>query len=681
MGTRFALLMILAGSALAQTSEVSLRVESASGRQFHVGETISLKLTFESSDADKWTVFYTGRRSLFGREEFLVSPKEGTSDPLSFRKFAGGSEIGGAMVLGKPWSMDGDLNQWVRFERPGRYRVRALVHVSDKQGQNLAVDSNEIEIEIVATAKEWSAEQLWQAVAVVDAPARTDQQTFNARASAVRTIWYLDTPESVREAARLLGALDEQTAQPLQLALQGSAHQDVAIAAMKQLLRSPDQPVTSQFLQTLASLEAMQKARPEPGADPGAPFQQLRTELGSVVERKRGDARAISLKALLDGVRPEEVSANMRAEIAGVFPDLPFQQQKELLTSQWKRIAGPAMIPVLLRIYESAPAVPGLQQSLAGEAVRRLYELDPARARTLIINEMKLEQPRLRDESLTILADATLPDLDPVLLDHLQGNGRSQQLIARYATADILEGVKAWYAKQRQSSSPALTAYFLRVDPAWGERVLRQALSERSNPHGLWQGVIGKTAEYYVSPEWEKVAIEALSDPAVEVKADAVRALGEHGSAVAQQTVMEAFHAWHEWWKDRPAETAPERRYDQWFLNATAHAKNWIANGETLEKIRGYCITPNCRTEAEQYLRQWADGPKLYLGESDAGDVSAGFAQYIEYSLDAARLRLLQLPAGTRLKWNLNVRHTPEIDAWVSTIESDLAARGVVITQ
>ena len=90
-----------------------------------------------------------------------------------------------------------------------------------------------------------------------------------------------------------------------------------------------------------------------------------------------------------------------------------------------------------------APATPGLQQSLVREAVRRLYELDPERARTLIIDEMKLDEPKLRDETLTILPDATLPDLDAVLLEHLQRNGRSQQLIARYATADILEGVKA----------------------------------------------------------------------------------------------------------------------------------------------------------------------------------------------------------------------------------------------
>ena len=115
----------------------------------------------------------------------------------------------------------------------------------------------------------------------------------------MRTIWYLDTPESVREAARC-GWFDEQTAAPLQMALLGSAHQDAAIAAMKQWLSLPGQAVTPLFIQTLALMESG-----VPGA--GNPYgrrsdeasaateQQLRGELGGVVERKQGAAKAISL--------------------------------------------------------------------------------------------------------------------------------------------------------------------------------------------------------------------------------------------------------------------------------------------------------------------------------------------------------------------------------------------------
>ena len=714
---RFALLLILAGSAFAQTPGISLRIETASGRtQFKMGEAISLKLSFDNSSAEEWMIRDVGgsRRSVFGlrNDGFLVSPKEGTADPRFFelREGHGGSIGGGPGVGAKPVSINVDLNEWVRFDGAGRYRVSALFHATSRQQpRGVAVNSNEIEIEIVPATREWLAEQLRQAVAVLDAPGGNDPQTYNARVSAVRAIWYLDTPESVREAARLLGTLDDQTGRPLQMALRGSAHQAAAIAAMNQLLRLPDQAVTPVFIQTLASMEAAQQF-PVPGdpgaADPdgskrfaasGATEQQLRAELASVVARKRGQAKAISLATLLSGGRFESVTENLRAELAVVFMDLPWQQQNQFLNGEWKRIAGPAMIPVLRQIYESPAGLPG-QQSLASVAVQRLYEIDPAHTRTLILDDMKRDSPRLPFETLAILDDATLPEMDAVLLDHLQRSTGLMDLIPRYATAKILDGVKEWYAtrdaalRARRSSligtmlfrsvcQPALIAYYLRVDPAWGERVLRELLNDRAAyPRGgCWMGIVGKTAPYQAGPAWEKVAIEALADQVVAVKSDAVKALGEHGSAAAQPAVMNAFRGWHDWWKDRPAEMVSEAQFEQAFVQASTRAQNWIANGEELARIRDLCITSGCRDQAGQYIRVWREAVPVSIGESGGGDVTVSFAQYYARSLDAARARLLQIPAGTRLKWNLNA-HTPEIDAWVAAIDSDLAGRGVVIT-
>jgi hypothetical protein len=696
--------MILAGSAFAQSPEVSLRVETASGgMQFRIGETIDIKLTFESTSAEKWMLNTTGRdRSLFHREQFLVSPKQGTSDPQGYRALEGfgGSQIGGVVMLGKPWSMNVDLNQWVRFERAGRYRVSALVHVNGKQGQDLAVISNESEIEIVPAEKAWLAEQLGRAVAVLDAPAGTDPPSFNLRASAVRTIWYLDTPESVREAARLVGRLDEQTAGPLLMALRGSNHQADAIAAMNELLRLPDQAVTAAFIQTLARMESGNPGAANPyGGRSNEAYttteQQVRSDLASVVARKRGEAKAISLNTVVSGMGFEAITENQRAELAAVFMDLPWRQQNDLLIGQWKRIAGPAMIPVLRQIYES-PQKPTFQ-SLAPAAVQRLYELDPAPTRTLILDDMKLEHPRLPFETLAILPDATLPEMDDVLLDHLEHGTGLIELIPRYATAKVLDGVKEWYAKQDATMrtrrrpdqpgiplslcQPALIGYYLRVDPAWGERVLRAVLNDRRSSYGgCWMGILGRTAKYEAGPAWERVAIETLADPVVAVKSDAVKALGEHGSAAAQRAVMDAFRGWHDWWKDRPAEMVSEGQFEQAFLQASMHAQNWIANGQELEKVRGFCITSGCRDQAGQYIRVWGDAVPVSIGESGGGELNVSFAQYYARSLDAARGRLLQLPSGTRLKWNINIRHTPEIDAWVAAIDSDLAGRGVVIT-
>jgi HEAT repeat protein len=494
----------------------------------------------------------------------------------------------------------------------------------------------------------------------------------------------------------------------LLLALRGSAHQSAAIAAMNQLLRLPDQAVAQAFIQTLASMESAQQF-PFPGdrdaADPDAGRRreasdargrQLRGELGGVVERKLGEAKAVSLDTVVSGMRFDSVKDNLRAELASVFMDLPWRRQNQLLNGQWKNIAGPAMIPVLRQIYENPQQT--TFQSLAPVAVQRLYELDPARTRTLILDDMKRDPPRLPFETLAILPDATLPEMDPVLLDHLEHN-TGTDLIARYATADILDGVKTWHAKRdatmragRSSGQPdvasslcdpALVGYYLRVDPPWGEQVLRGLLNDRSAyPRGgCWMGIVGRTAKFQTGPAWEKVAIEALADGVVAVKSDAVKALGEYGSAAAQQAVMDAFSAWHDWWKDKPGEMVSERQFEQAFFEAAVRGQNWIADGDELEKIRDLCITSGCRGQAEQYIAVWADAVPVSIGESGGGDVRVWFAQYNPTSLDAARARLLQVPAGTRLQWNPIRTHSTEIEAWMAGVDRDLATRGVVITR
>jgi hypothetical protein len=644
------LVMVIAEAGSLSAQGVSLRIETETGvTQFRMGEAIDLTLTFETSSPDTWMVRITGKdRSVLGleRDGFPTSPAEGTSDPMRYR-FGGPvaySGPGGMFLHEKTTVAHVDLNQWVRFERPGYYRVHGLFHAGpsplrgvDQPGadQNVTLESNEIGIEIVAADAEWQKRQLREDVAVLNVvPVKTDNETFEARMDAARRIWYLDTADSVREAGRLLGTADVQVGQILQTGLQVSGRRDEAVAAMKQLLRSPDQPVTPMFLETLTELEAWQRIPQSQDLRSGPGWQrryeahvsiagQLRSELAEVVEQKRNSAKAISMKTLLDNMPPEAAPAALRLEIAHLFLELPSGQQSELVNSQWKKIAGPEMIPVLRQIYDAAPETAGPPRPMVATAVERLYELDPAQGRALILDEMRRPVPRLPFETLAILPDAALPEMDQLLADHLENNVGTEELIARYATPGILERVKAFYAKRdammRARTSPGvpdlaspaceppLVAYFLRADPAWGERVLRESLAERSYPGGrCWMTILGRTAAYYVSPEWEKIAVLALHDDTVIVKADAVKALGQHGSAASEAAVWDTFRYWHGWWKDKRAEMNEEnRRFEQVFLESIAHARNWDITAGDLEKVRALCVTPDCSGRAEEYRREW----------------------------------------------------------------------------
>ena len=111
---------------------------------------------------------------------------------------------------------------------------------------------------------------------------------------------------------------------------------------------------------------------------------------------------------------------------------------------------------------------------------------------------------------------------------------------------------------------PALVAYYLRVDPAWGEKVLRQSLAERSYTMGrCWLGIIGQTAVFNSGPLWERVAIDALQDPAVPVKIDAVKSLAQHTVGIAAKlAILDAFRYWHEWWENRGEQNDESRRLE-----------------------------------------------------------------------------------------------------------------------
>ena len=168
------LLGVLAVASGADAQVFSLHIETAPGQsQFRVGEAIGLELIVEmtlpidapSAGQRGWMVTLTGRdRSVlgFGRDRFVVTPEAGTRDPWSYRLHEGMAYSGpGGTYLGdKPVVLHLDLNQWVRFERPGNYTVHALFHAMGPQRQDSEIESNQIGIDIIAADPQWQ-ERNW----------------------------------------------------------------------------------------------------------------------------------------------------------------------------------------------------------------------------------------------------------------------------------------------------------------------------------------------------------------------------------------------------------------------------------------------------------------------------------------------------------------------------------------
>jgi hypothetical protein len=131
----FALLLpcIPAAAATRPPKDLSLTIRFKDAKaRLRQGEIVGLVLEFSSPARNT----YGGSTASYDRggrldfESFEVMPKAGTADPLRtyYHSGVGGLRVGGlssAFTLGeKPFTLDRDLNEWVRFDRPGR--VHAL---------------------------------------------------------------------------------------------------------------------------------------------------------------------------------------------------------------------------------------------------------------------------------------------------------------------------------------------------------------------------------------------------------------------------------------------------------------------------------------------------------------------------------------------------------------------------
>jgi hypothetical protein len=405
-------------------------------------------------------------------------------------------------------------------------------------------------------------------------------------------------------------------------------------------------------------------------------------KMAGAVLGKRGAAKAVSLWTLLfpeagEADRPDlpaGLVGRLPAELAEVFGDLDEGLQSAALGYRWRLLKCPEMVAPLRRVCERAPED---RRDLRTVALRRLYELDPAAGRTLILEELRRPQPRAGIAALGLLPEKTLPEFDEVLAANLEkartpGDQESIcPLIERYATGAILRRVRAVFERSRvrwdATVQAALLAYFLRAEPAAGSEVLAAALADRREGQlPSYRELLSEVAGRRPCPEVEKLAVGALDDPDPEVAASAARALQACGSAPAEAALWKRLEKWHGQWQARAAELDPDRyapgtmpdelSNQGWLARclamALARGAGWLADKPKLERIRKLCLDPGDARQIGQLAGIWDDSLPLRCMPDFDGAVSFEIAQYECATPAAARTKLKQFPKGTVFRWD-----------------------------
>ena len=193
-------------------------------RAFRIGERIPLTLRFSSDSPGKYKLNGStyDRSGRLPTEEFVLE-REDIVDP--YQDYFGTAVLGGLagglrgypVLESKPYEIRLDLNDWFRFDRPGRYRLYLKSHrltrerAAGESGESViqfAGGSNILEIEILSNDQAWQLAKLREIRGILDqaepeqpkpgGPAIPYDPLEEKIALAGRELRYLGTPDAVQ---------------------------------------------------------------------------------------------------------------------------------------------------------------------------------------------------------------------------------------------------------------------------------------------------------------------------------------------------------------------------------------------------------------------------------------------------------------------------------------------------
>ena len=682
--------------------DISFTLALENGKsKFKQGEIVRLILSFASNSPktyrmDGATYDRSGRLQM---DRFHLDPEEGVTDPL-FDYFHGsaGFMMGGIRTYpeleAKPHQIIYDLNEWFRFDKPGKYRLYltsprvSRIGVKGNDHPQLPdITSNTVEFEVLPSEREWTEKELRQAIQVLEAKDRKVD-----RRGACRVLRFLGSKEAAAEMVRRLGNSEDECNSDYYFGLIGSPHRDYVIEELETQLTSPTQPVSENYLSLLTKLVIASRY---PNAQPvftgnekpqqeqwqqvlklSEKIQQQYTErLATAIANKSGVAKAVSVNTLL-GLKWE---MGKLPQLSSVLTDLPRREQRTLLEYRWKQIADTSLLPTLRRLYEMPSNDDYETTEINSLALRRIYELSPEEGRRLILAEIAKPQPRVRMAVLGRLPDETLPGLDQALISHLEKAETeiTSALVERYASPNILPRVRVLIEDQigrlACSQQASLLAYCVRADAASGAAMIRRAVQARGpDQTRCYTNVLREVGKLHTDPELEKVAVEFLDDPDPEVVIDAAAMLGERGSAEAEEALWRRFEKWHQVWNGRERELQMDfhdhdnpirlqRGLEQALRLALNHSPAWLMDAKKLERLRQLCITSEERKQVEHLIAEWQSEISIRFAPEENTWGRAEVAHYSFNSLSALKSKLAQFPKGTVFNWQpYNAGHLDE---------------------
>ncbi len=679
---------LCAGTSTASDVHFVLSVKDSRAK-FQEGEVIPLALSFVSSTRNRYWI-----HSSIGAE-YCLEPE--VPDPLEAhfdnRVIFGGGLFSWLQLSEKPTTTEATLNNRHRLG-VGHYRLYAVNsgvwHPAGPGEHNAAgqfddgpvherIRSNTIEFDVQTASPSWQHEQALGAAEVLSGTPKPDDAKH-----AAEVLRFLDTKESVRQLAKMLGAPSENSliGDELSNGLYESSYPQIALESMHKEIAASEQAVSSRFLETLVELEQDGEHAEPPSPGDGARPDVLgnfwkqqfdkravltRAAIGEVVSalpRKTGLARAVTLNTVLtSGDNDPSLIQSLKPLLIASWKDLPSAAQEDLLSNRWKSIGGPEMLPILRSILAGSPTPSRtITTQMRDAALRHICEMDPIEGRSLIARD--LENPLFGPSlgNIRLLAPEEIARSVPQAVERIGYHSGRQvdfELLDRYAGPEMLTTIQS--AFEASFENPAcdeqakMLRYFLRVSPVYGAQQVKAALGLRKD-RWCYRQLLQQIGDQI--PQVQEVAIEALDDEVPEVQLDAALSLGQWGTRAAKNALFERLERLHQEWSGKVDElrTAPElggpgsdaKSLEQNLVGAIGRGNGWLCTTQELARLESLALTAGEKQQVAYLLKALAERPITIEPTWDSnGDVTFSMQQANNLTEEQLKTRFGMYPPGT----------------------------------
>lgn len=598
---------------------------------FRIGDEIKLVFDFTADKEGYWAdTIPDGWQQT--ADEITVSPASGVTRWLD--EFMGGQMSGRDVMTNQklsntPTRTELILNDSLRFDRPGKYSIQITtrrVHaVQSGQAYSppIALTTNQVSFEVQPMNDDEEGKIVKKLSDQLDAA-----RGWQAEEKLTQELSFLTGESSTREKAKRFLNDEGRSgnyAQHVMFGLYIARDRELVLRLLEKAIRDPQAPVSYSLLTAVTKLRVL---RDHGAIDfrnaggvlmPQAKARTLEVERGYLTElaaglskrtgkSQTGTAKTILMRLPKDVEGSDPALVEVRKILIQQFDSLSLFDQEYLLRMYWDKLRDPSLTPSLQKMLSSSGLA---SKNVHDTALKCLMEIAPDKSKEYVIAEIRDPNSLVDFDILRNLPDASLPEVDAMLLEQIRRFASSKQrfdqtflqakaaLAVRYASENIYPALMNIYdtAGERLplQSRAALLAYLVKHNEAEALPLIERALTE-SKPGEDFDFLPVLTNVYY-SDAIDALLRKRLDSDEPQTASTAAYLISLHGPAEDQKIIEARLERWSKDWRDRSAEAEANLQFtvERELIMALTHAKSWKVSDERYKELRQGCVTKGCR--------------------------------------------------------------------------------------